>query len=69
VPGMRPVTSGPYRWLRHPNYAAVAGELVAVALMSGASIAGPLGTVLFGLLMFRRISVEERALAASDRQI
>lgn len=72
VPGMRPVTSGPYRWLRHPNYVAVAGELAAVALMSGARVAGPLGTVLFGLLMVRRISVEERAVAAAsaaDRQI
>ena len=63
------VTSGPYRWLHHPNYIAVAGELVAVALMSGARVAGPLGTVLFALLMLKRIAVEERALEASGRQI
>jgi len=66
-PGVQLVASGPYRWLRHPNYVAVAGELAAVALMSGARIAGPLGTILFGLLMLRRLSVEERALRAGSR--
>ena len=66
-PGVPLVASGPYQWLRHPNYVAVAGELAGVALMSGARIAGPLCTVLFGLLMFRRISIEERALRAGSR--
>ena len=66
-PGVPLVASGLYRWLRHPNYVAVVGELVGVALMSGARIAGPLGTILFGLLMLRRISVEERALRACSR--
>jgi methyltransferase len=66
-PGVPLVARGPYRFLRHPNYVAVAGELAGVALMSGARVAGPLGTILFGLLMLRRISVEERALEASGR--
>ncbi len=66
-PGAPLVASGPYRWLRHPNYVAVIGELAGVALMSGARIAGPLGTLAFGALMFRRIVIEERALAASRR--
>jgi methyltransferase len=63
------VASGPYRWLRHPNYVGVAGELVGVALMSGARVTGPIGAILFGLLMRKRISVEERALDASARSI
>ena len=63
------VTSGPYRWLRHPNYVAVAGELAGVALMSGARVAGPLGTIFFLVLMYRRITVEERALTAMNRQL
>jgi methyltransferase len=63
VPGDSPVVSGPYAWLRHPNYVAVAFELVAVALMSGARVSGPLGTLLFGALMLRRIAVEDLALA------
>jgi len=66
-PGAPLVASGPYRWLRHPNYVAVIGELAGVALMSGARIAGPLGTLAFGALMCRRIVIEERALAASRR--
>jgi len=69
VPGKRRVTGGPYRWLRHPNYVGVAGELVGVALMSGARIAGPLGAAFFGLLMLKRISIAERALDASARSI
>ena len=66
-PGMPLVRTGPYRWLRHPNYVAVAGELVGLALMSGARVAGPIGTAYFAVLMLRRISVEERALNASRR--
>lgn len=65
VPGAQMVTSGPYRLLRHPNYIAVVGELVGVALMAGARVAGPLATLAFGMLLRKRIAVEERALAAA----
>jgi methyltransferase len=58
------IVTGPYRLLRHPNYAAVAGELVGMALMAHALLAGPVALALFGLLMLRRIRVEERALRA-----
>ncbi len=64
VPGDTRVTSGPYRYLRHPNYVAVVGELAAVALMAGARVSGPLGMLAFGALMLRRITVENRALDA-----
>jgi isoprenylcysteine carboxyl methyltransferase (ICMT) family protein YpbQ len=43
----------------------VAGELAGVALMSGARVAGPVGTAVFVVLMLRRIRIEERALSAS----
>jgi methyltransferase len=56
------VASGPYRLLRHPNYVGVAGELIGVALMSGARVSGPLMTLMFCLLMLKRIAVEDRAL-------
>lgn len=69
VPSMRLVKAGPYRWLRHPNYVGVVGELVGVALMSGARIGGPIGTLFFVFLMLKRVSVEERALDASARSI
>jgi methyltransferase len=54
--------TGPYRFIRHPNYVAVAGEIVGVSLMAGAPVTGPLAVALFGGLMLRRIRVEERAI-------
>ena len=54
--------SGPYRFVRHPNYLAVAGELVGVALMAGAIVTGPIAVLGFTALMLARIRVEERAL-------
>jgi methyltransferase len=56
------VVSGPYAFLRHPNYIAVAGELIAFAMMMDAPIAGPVATAGFTALMLRRLRVEERAL-------
>ena len=61
-PGAALVESGPYSVVRHPNYVAVLGELAATALMVGARVSGPLGVVLFGLVIRQRIKVEERAL-------
>jgi len=61
-PAVALVASGPYRFLRHPNYVAVVGELVGVALMSGARISGPVMTLMFCALMLKRIAVEDRAL-------
>jgi len=67
VPGSRRVVSGPYRWLRHPNYVAVIGELVGVGLAAGALITGPLALVVFAALLVKRIAVEDRILQTSTR--
>lgn len=56
------VTRGPYVWLRHPNYVAVVGELASMALLVGARVAGPAATLLFSLLILRRIRIEGLAL-------
>jgi methyltransferase len=56
------VTSGPYAFLRHPNYVAVIGELLGMAILVGARVSGPLTILLFAWLIRRRIGVEERAL-------
>ena len=32
---LRPITSGPYRWIRHPNYVAVALEFACVPMFLG----------------------------------
>jgi methyltransferase len=67
VPGTPLVNSGPYRFIRHPNYVGVVLELAGAALMAGAAVSGPLAIVLFGMLLKRRISVEGRALASAAR--
>jgi methyltransferase len=56
------VTSGPYRFLSHPNYLAVAGEIASVAMIVWAPITGVLATIGFGWLMLKRIAVEDSAL-------
>jgi methyltransferase len=68
VPGTTLVASGPYRFVRHPNYVAVVGELAAVALATGARLTGPVATLAFGALLLRRIAVENRALDAILRR-
>jgi methyltransferase len=60
VPGSTVVANGPYRYLRHPNYVGVIGELVGAALMAGAPVAGPLGTALFAGVIAVRLKVETR---------
>ena len=62
VPGAPLVSAGPYRFLRHPNYVAVVGELVGAALMTGALVAGPTATLLFSVLLNKRRASEDRAL-------
>ncbi len=59
----RPLVSrGPYKYLRHPNYVAVIGEILAMALLAGAPVTGALSIVAMVLLLRRRIAIEERAL-------
>ena len=64
-PGSVPIRRGPYRWLAHPNYLSVAGELLGVALAMQALVTGAPAVVGFSLLMRRRARIEERALAES----
>ena len=62
VPGAAPVTGGPYRFVRHPNYVAVIAEVLALPLVHGAwltALAFSLGNA--GLLRVR-IRAEEQAL-------
>jgi methyltransferase len=68
VPGDPLVRTGPYRFMSHPNYLAVVGEMVSVAAIVWAPITGVLATVGFGQLMIRRIRVENRALGRRDER-
>jgi methyltransferase len=62
LPGAPLVTSGPYRFLRHPNYLAVLGEMIGVALVAWAPVTGVIAIAGFGALMRRRIRIEDTAL-------
>ena len=64
VPGAARVTGGPYRYLSHPNYVAVALEGVALPLVHSAWITALAFTVLNVALMMARIKVENAALAS-----
>jgi len=48
--------------MRHPNYLAVLGEILGVALIVWARATGALALAGFGALMWRRIAIEDRAL-------
>jgi methyltransferase len=61
------IVDGPYRWLRHPNYVAVGGEIAGAAMIAQAWISGALMLIVFTLLMRARIRVEERALGLQRR--
>jgi methyltransferase len=69
LPGAARVASGPYRWLRHPNYAAVALEALALPLAFAAWGTLLLAGALIGVALARRLAIEERALAAAARTV
>lgn len=67
VPGLPLVRSGPYRWagarrLRHPNYAAVAVEGIALPLVHTAWLTALVFTAANAALLTVRIRTENRAL-------
>ncbi len=63
IPGLALVAKGPYRWLRHPNYVAVAIEGIALPLVHTAWITALVFSVLNAVLLLGfRIQAEERAL-------
>src|SRR5215510_5047961 len=57
------VRRGPYRFVRHPNYWIVVGEIAVLPLAFGAWPVALIWSALNALLLRRRIRVEERALA------
>jgi len=62
VPGLSVVSSGPYRFLRHPNYLAVVLEGIALPLVHTAWITAAVFTGANAALLRVRIAAEERAL-------
>lgn len=64
IPGAAPVTAGPFRFLRHPNYLAVMLEALAVPLVHGAWLSAIAFAAANAALLAVRIPAEERALGA-----
>jgi methyltransferase len=62
VPGRSAVTSGPYRYLRHPNYLAVVLEGIALPLVHTAWVTAIVFTLANAALLRVRIAAEEQAL-------
>ena len=55
-------TTGPYRWIRHPNYLVVILEIAALPLVHSAWLAALGLTALNGFVLFHRIRTEEASL-------
>jgi methyltransferase len=66
--GDLPVTLGPYRLVRHPNYVAVALELFALPLVHGCWRTALFFSVGNAVLLAVRIPSEERALGLAYRE-
>jgi len=63
IPGAPTIGSGPYRYLRHPNYVAVVVDLFTVPMIFNAWITALVFTVLnLALLLLVRIPAEEKTL-------
>jgi methyltransferase len=65
IPGETLVSAGPYRYLSHPNYAVVTGEIAVLPLVLYIPWLAAIFTVLNAVVLAIRIRAENRALAAS----
>jgi methyltransferase len=71
VPGDPLVGSGPFRWLRHPNYAAVVVEVAAIPLVHTAWLTAVAFSLANAAILARRITTENafiRSLADQRRE-
>ena len=62
-PGEAPIAHGPYRWLRHPNYAIVLLEIAVVPLALGLPLFALVFSIANAALLAWRIRIENQALA------
>lgn len=67
VPGERIVPQGPYRFLRHPNYAVVTGEIAVVPLALGLPTYALVFSILNAGMLAIRITAENAALLRANQ--
>ena len=63
LPGVPPVTGGPYRFLRHPNYLAVILEIFSLPMIHTAWLSALVFSLADALLLRVRIRAEEAGLS------
>ncbi len=66
LPGAPLVTGGPFRFLRHPNYCVVIGEIAILPLTFGLVWVAVVFSLLNAAMLFVRIRSESRALYGQD---
>jgi methyltransferase len=62
VPGSQRIVTGPFRFVRHPNYLAVVVELLALPLLAGAWRTAVVFAIANGVLLLVRVRVEDDAM-------
>ena len=62
VPNAELVKSGPYKYIRHPNYIAVITEIAVIPLIFSCYITCIIFSAINIILLLRRIKIEEKAL-------
>jgi methyltransferase len=60
------ISSGPYRWVRHPNYAAVFVEMIALPMIYTAWVTALAGAIGHLFVLRARLRVEDGALLADS---
>jgi methyltransferase len=68
VPGEKPVATGPYRYLSHPNYIVVVGEIALLPLALHLPLVALIFSLLNATVLAIRVRAESRALAAASTQ-
>ena len=66
LPDAPRIRTGPFRFLSHPNYAVVSGEIAVLPLAFGLPLFAAVFFVLNLVVLTIRIRAESRALGASD---
>ena len=66
MPGAAPISRGPYRWLRHPNYAVVVAEIAVVPLALDLPLFALVLLLANAVMLAYRIRVENQALGLAE---
>ena len=66
VPGEARIMAGPYRFVRHPNYLVVIGEIATLPLVFGMPFYALIFSFANAVLLYFRIKAENAALAEAE---